>query len=121
MTPGTYNISIFRGGTFEIDLTASDADGPINFNETYNLAELNIYEAWWDADDPVAPEPLFTLNTANGMIAIVGTTIKLMIPAEVTAGMGFTSAVYQLKLVTDGVVPIVDFFLKGRVSVQLVR
>jgi len=120
MTPGNYNITIFRGGTFDIELTASDLNGSINFSETYTAAELNIYDAWWDADDNM-PEPLFEMTTGNGMITILGLSIKLHVPAGFTQGMSFTSGVYQLKLITDGPIPIVDYFLVGNVTVKLPR
>jgi len=120
MTPGTYNISIFRGGTFDIELTGSDKNGPINFGATYTAAELNIYEAWWDDDDTMPPS-IFEMTTGNGMIVIVGASIKLHVPAEITSGITFNSGVYQLKLITDGVIPIVDYFLVGKVTVKLPR
>lgn len=118
MTPGTYNITIYRGGTFDIELTGSDADGSIIFSETYTTAALNIYEAWWD-DDDVMPPPLFEMTTTNGMITIAGASIKLHVPAEFTQSMTFNSGVYQLKLITDGIIPIVDYFLVGSVTVKL--
>ena len=118
MVPGIYNITIYRGGTFEIDLSAKDTAGDISFSEIYTKAELHIYEAWLTSVDPDLATPLYTLSTEDGTITIMGTIVRLFLSAEITAALPFISGVYRLKLIVDGIDPIVDFFLEGSVKVK---
>ena len=118
MVPGKYNMTIFRGGTFDIGITSSDKNGAINFGETYTSASMRIYRGWLTNLDDDPDDYLFELSTDNGMIVIAGTTIQLNIPASVTQSMSFESGVYLLKLVVDGFDPIVDPFLKGIIKVE---
>ena len=118
MIPGKCNLTIFRGGTFDISLSASDKTGPINFGETYTSAEMRVYRAWMNNLDENPDNYLFKLNTSNGMIVLAGTAIHLGIPATVTQSLSFESGVYLLKLIVDGPDPIVDPFLKGQIKVE---
>ena len=118
MVPGRYNMTIFRGGTLDIGLSATDKNGPIPFGETYNSAVMRIYRAWMTNLDENPDNYLFELSTANGMIVIAGTVIHLHIPATVTQSMNFESGVYLLKLIVTGSDPIVDPFLKGHIKVE---
>lgn len=118
MVPGKYNMTIPRGGTFDVDLAAKDATGPIRFSDTYDAAEMRVYRAWMTNLDEHPDNYLFELSTSNGMITIAGDTIHLLIPASVTKSLYFDSGVYLLKLIVTGPDPIVDHFLKGMVRVE---
>lgn len=118
MVPGKYNITVFRGGTFDISLSATDDNGPIDFGVTYTSAEMRIYRAWLNNIDENPDNFLFELTTDNGMIVIAGTSIHLSIPAIVTQSLSFESGVYLLKLIVDGFNPIVDPFLRGSLKVE---
>ncbi len=52
-----------------------------------------------------------------GMLIITNTVIHIHIPALVTPALPFDSGVYLLKLIVDGFDPIIDPFLKGRITV----
>ena len=120
MVPGKHDFTIYRGSTFEVDVSASDKNGPINFTDVYTSAKLDIYKAWLKPNDPIIlPTPIFTLSTTNGYIELEGFMVRLRIPALVTAGLGFTQGVYKLALTVDGVDPITDFMLYGLINVSL--
>lgn len=119
MTPGTYNnMTIYKGGTFTVELTGTDSVGLINFESVYDSALMHVQPAWIGVDDENLPEPLFELSTANGMITFDGTTIRLVIPASVTRTLTFASGVYSLKLIIDGVEPVEDILLRGILNVE---
>lgn len=118
MIPAEYDITIYKGGTFIIELTGTDAVGLINFGALYDSALMYIQHAWIGVNDPMPAEPLFILSTANGRIIIDGTKITLKIPASVTKTINFASGVYSLKLIKGGAEPIEDIMLKGLVSVE---
>lgn len=118
MIPGKYDMTLYRGGTFDVSLSASDADGPIDFGVTYTSAEMRVYRAWMTNLEENPDNFLFELTTDNGMIVIAGTSIHLGIPASVTQSLTFESGVYLLKLIVDGLDPIVDPFLNGKLKVQ---
>lgn len=118
MIPGNYNMHIYRGGTFSVDLTATDSDGDITFSDTYTSAWMGIYHAWLDDDDQVPATPLMELTTQNGLIILNQKVITLELPASVTATLSFVSGVYLIKLIVGGPNPIVDPFLKGRVLIE---
>ena len=118
MVPGRYNITIFRGGTFDVNISATDDNGTIDFGTTYTSAEMLIYRAWLTNLDENPDNFLFKLSTDNGMIVIAGTSIHLNIPATVTKSLSFESGVYLLKLIVDGFDPIVDPFLRGSIKIE---
>ncbi len=117
MVPGKYNMTVFRGGTFDISISATDDNGDINFGQTYTSAKMCIYRAWLNNLDEDLDNCLYELNTTNGMLIITNTVIHIHIPALVTPALPFDSGVYLLKLIVDGIDPIIDPFLKGRITV----
>ena len=118
MVPGYYDMTIYRGGTFEIDFSAKDDDGDISFAETYNKAELVIYEAWFTTVDPTPPVPLYTLSTEDGTIVIAGTIVRVHLPAAITLGLPLVSGVYRMRLIVDGPDPIIDPFMEGAITIK---
>lgn len=119
MVPGKYDITVYRGGTFDVKLSAKDSNGDINFSSVYNSAVLRIYRAWITDLDDNPNNYLYELSTGNGMIELNGTAIHLHIPATVTQTFDFESGVYLLKLIVTGIDPIVDPFLEGRVKIKI--
>lgn len=118
MMPGKYNMTIFRGGTFDVSLKAKDLNGDVNFSDTYTSAAMHIYKAWLTNLDDSPDNFLFELSTENGMITISNTVIGLHIPASVTRTMTFESGIYLLKLIVDGADPIIDPFLHGELKIE---
>lgn len=118
MIPGKYNMTIFRGGTFDISMRATDKNGEVNFSNTYTSAKMTIYKAWLTNLDADPSNYLFELSTTNGMLAIASNVISLHIPASVTQTMTFDSGIYLLKLIVDGSDPIVDPFLHGELKME---
>jgi len=125
MVPGIYNITIYRGGTFRIDITATDTVGLINFSTSYNRAKMYIQSAWINTGDDIPINPLYELTSANGQIMIIGNTVSLFIPATMTTALPFTSGVYNLMLILDDELlggnpndPIQDIILKGNITVE---
>lgn len=119
MIPGNYDITVYRGGTFSIDFSATDEDGPINFSTTYTEAKLEVYPAWLNTSDDLPLEPIYEMNTTNGLIILGGTSGTLYIPAENTQALPFQSGSYKLKFIIDvPIAPIVDILLRGIIRVE---
>jgi hypothetical protein len=119
MVPGVYNITIYRGGTFEIDFYAEDDDGPISLGEIYDQADLIIYDAWVTPTEVNLPTPLMELSTTSGEIIISGTQLRIHLPAAITEAISFVGGTYRLKLtITDELNPVVDPFMQGTVTIR---
>jgi hypothetical protein len=119
MIPGKYNITIYRGSTFNIHINAVDGLGDIYFNDEYTSARLHIRPAWVNTPSEVVGKPLLEMTTENFKILIVGKQITLTLSAKETAALNFFSGVYDLELVNTSVNPIiVDKILYGTVTVK---
>lgn len=118
MIPGDYDITIYKGGTFTIELTANDGVSLINFNDLYDSALMYVQHAWLGSDEPTPTEPLLTLSTANDRIVFNNTICKLHIPASITKTLTFSSGVYSLKLIKSGTETVEDIILQGEVIVK---
>ena len=119
MIPGNYDITVYRGGTFSIDFSATDEDGPINFSTTYTEAKLEVYPAWLNTSDDLPLEPIYEMNTTNGLIILVGTSGTLYISSVDTQALPFQSGNYKLKFIIDvPIAPIVDILLRGIIRVE---
>ena len=126
MVPGNYDITIYRGGTFEISVEAENAVGvSTDFAATYDSARLQVRPAW-NKKLSTNPAALLELTTANGGILIESatpTTLTLYISAADTAALLFDEGRYDLELVVAAVVSPtpavekVDKILTGKVSV----
>lgn len=121
MTPGKYDIKIYRGSTWHITINADNAVGvATNFGTQYDTFRMQIRPPWVEAQG----DPLLELTTGNGRISLEagGVQLKLEIPASVTAGLDFNEGVYDLELVTLGdPTPdndVVDKILTGSVEVM---
>lgn len=117
MIPGNYNITIYRGGTWSINVAASDGVTPLNLAATYANIRMQIRPAWTVKPGDAKGNPLFELSLANGRITLTETGLKLTISATDTAKLAFNSGVYDLEMITDDVVPVVDKLLYGTVKV----
>lgn len=119
MIPGPYNITIYRGTTFSIELAPEDDDGPVPFDQTYTEGSLRIYPAgvvtMSDVDDC---DILIELTVANGGLVIDGDSVIAEISSPVTSTIDWTSAKYVLDLIVGGDIPIVDRIVYGTVTVE---
>lgn len=118
MVPGTYNITIYRGGTFTIECTALDGVGLINFETLYDSALMYIQPAWLNIDDTMPAEPLLILSTDNNRIVFNGTELTVHLTSDETRELTFSSGVYNLKLISHGTEIVEDIFLEGEVNVK---
>lgn len=119
MQPGKYNITMFRGSTFNIGVKAEDDDGPVeDYNQTYNIAELIVYEAWAREPTDMDGPTLLEIGTATGHITIGTDTISVLMNSAETAALLFNEGVYVLKLMTSGAPDLVDVYLGGKFIVK---
>jgi hypothetical protein len=119
MVPGKYDITIYRGKTWSISLEAQNAqEVALNFAEAYSTMRLQIRPPWKLESTPTR-QPLFELTNSNGRITTQndGTSLVLTISAADTAKLAFSAGKYELELVTDDEVPVVDSLLYGSVTV----
>lgn len=119
MQPGKYNITMFRGSTFNIGVKAEDADGPVeDYNQTYNTAELIVYEAWARVPEDMDGPTLLEIGTATGHVIIGTDTISILMNSTETAALPFNEGVYILKLIASGTPDLVDVYLGGKFTVK---
>jgi hypothetical protein len=129
MIPGEYDIVIYRGSTWTINVSKKDAnDVYIDFDADYinqpgagdGKIEMEIRPAWRGSppDVPKLSEPLATLSTATGEITVSTTVITLTLSAAVTAALDFNTGAYDIELVTGDATPVVDKLLFGIVTVK---
>lgn len=122
MTPGTYNITIYKGGTWSVSLSAKDVDeNPIDFSQ-YDSLRMQIRPSW--VTGTPSGSPLLELTDGNGRITLqnANTEIVLTVSAEDTTVLTFDEGKYELELVKDAVIDpatdeIVDKLLRGTVTV----
>ncbi len=126
MTPGKLDITIYRGATWEIKVTAKDkAQADINFEETYTKFLMQIRPPWV-TQSKGSQSPLLELSSIGDNPRITQsdpTTLNLEISSKDTAALTFDSGRYELELIIDDpdnpdAVPIVDKIIAGSVSVM---
>lgn len=96
MAAGIYNITIEQGADFSLPLTWRDGSNTI-VNVTGYSARMQIRESY-ESDDTIV-----SLSSAvDGGITLGGAagTIVVSIPAAITSKMPYTSAVYDLEMVS---------------------
>ena len=127
MIPGEYNITIYRGSTWTINVSKRDAnDVYLDFAATYlnqptpgaGTIRMYIRPPWKRRPSVAKPAPLLELTVANGRISVATTVLTLTIPASVTDDLPFDSGVYDIELVTGDAEPVVDKILYGKVTVM---
>ena len=121
MIPGRYDMEVWKGGTFDITLTAKDRDAGSTTDFTkYTHMRMHVKNIWVDqyATDTT---PLLELTSENGMISKGDGNLSLLlnIPASTTETLTFTDGRYDLELVVveAGKEDIVDKFLYGKFTV----
>lgn len=127
MIPGKYDITIYRGSTWTIDVSKKNSAGVyVDFEADYinnptpgvGLIRMHIRPAWKVKATTTKLDPLLSLTTANGRISVSGTVLTFTLPASVTAALTFNEGTYDVELVTGETEPVVDKLLYGTVSVQ---
>lgn len=114
MTPGKYNIEIWRGSTWTIGINAEELD----FTD-YDVIRMQIRPPWVKGI-PVKPA-LLELSMANGRITLEddNLTLRLTISADDTTDLSFDEGAYDLELIqTEEAGEVVDKLLYGSVSVK---
>lgn len=102
MVPGKYDITIYRGSTFEIGIGAENSVGvAIDFAAVYDSMRLQIRPSWSKKQSATPPGALLELTTANGGIVVATTLITLYITAAATAALTFNEGQYDLELIID--------------------
>jgi len=96
MRPGTYNISIVQGATFDQIFTWKDSFG-VPTNLTGFTARMQVR-----SEVGAAGAPLLELTTDNGGIVLGGTagTIRIIVTATLSAALNYDFGVYDLELVS---------------------
>ena len=117
MVPGKYNINIFRGSTWSIKVAASDGLSSRNFATTYSSIRIQVRPAWTVKPSDAVGTPLLELSLVNGRIVTTAEGITITLTAKETAKLAFNSGVYELEMTTDDVIPVVDKYLYGKVTV----
>lgn len=128
MIPGEYDITIYRGSTWEINVSKKDAnDVYVDFEADYinqptpdaGKIEMHIRPAWQGKPRiPKLETPLLSLTIANGRISAAATVLTLTLPASVTKDLDFNSGSYDVELVTGDAEPVVDKLIFGQVTVK---
>lgn len=127
MIPGKYDITIYRGSTWTITISAENAaEVATNFNTAYidnpsadsGTIRMQIRPIYETGAIPVGTA-LLELTIANSRIAVAedGLTLTLTIDAATTAALKFNEGKYELELVTGATVPVVDKLIYGDVVV----
>ena len=96
MSAGFHHFIIEQGATFGQVLTLTDSTGTVINLAGYASAEMDLRR------NPESSNPIVTLTTANGGIALGGTagTVTLTISASDTTSLLVGSGVYDLELVS---------------------
>ena len=111
MMPGTLNLTLYQGATFQRVLKLTDANGPVNL--TGATVRMQVRQTVG------AGAVLLALTEANGRALITNTVegeITLKMFATDTAALTFASGVYDLEIeYADGTV---DRLLEGKLRVS---
>jgi len=117
MQPARYDIKISRGGTFKITLTGSNDNGSINFGSTYTGARIHVRPAWVKRQQDVIGDPLYVMNSDNGIIVLSGELITITMNSVQTRELPFNTGSYTLELYKTAAIEIADPFIYGFISV----
>ena len=122
MTPAKYDITIYRGGTFNISFEGRNKVGVLtDYESVYDSMKLQV-RLPWKTQGSASNRPLLELSTANGGIIVSGTNITLNISAEDTTKLAFDEGKYDLEMIIDATVDpvapeVVDKLIYGSVNV----
>jgi len=117
MTPAKYDMKIGRGCNYKITLTASNDVGPINFSTTYTGARIHVRPAWVKHQRDIVGDPLYIMDTANGIIVLNNQIITIEMNSVQTRELPFNTGSYTLELYKTATVEIADPFTYGFISV----
>jgi hypothetical protein len=97
---GTWNFTINEGADFNVTLTWTSGSPAAPVNLTGWNAHLQIRSTYADFGGIIYAD----MTNANGALVLGGSagTIQIIIPAATTATLGFSNAVYDLKMTTSG-------------------
>lgn len=97
MKPGIFDFTIYQGADFDSEIQWISGGNPVDF--TGCLLRMQIREK------PKSPFIILDLNTDNGMLTIFEDRlgfIGISISSEVTAGLDFKTAHYDLEVIFPG-------------------
>ena len=121
MKPGKYPMTITRGGTLKITLSARAKESGLSTDFTkYDVIRLQVRPPWVYQAGVDSPAPLLEMTLANGRISLVNANlgVELNLSAAKTAALTFNEGKYELELVDTTVTPeVVDKMLYGPVTV----
>jgi hypothetical protein len=122
MIPAEYNISVIRGGTFELPISIEDEGGAVDLEATYAGARMHVRKAFLGPPvvDVAAPDPLLTLLSTgiSPKLELDGVTLYIRLTAAETAALSFGSAVYDIELYSGlGASEVVDKLIYGKFTV----
>jgi hypothetical protein len=109
MDPGKYNLKIYQGDTFSLEMRIKNDDGTdIDLTGVHARMQIRKFAH--------AVDSLISLDSAGaGGITIDGSAVKVQIPAAVTAAFAAQSAVYDLELINPDLT--VKTLIAGQVSI----
>lgn len=119
MVPGKYDITIYKGGTFKHKITAVDKDGLAVDFSVYDSMRMQIRPLVMTTIAGEIPAALLELTSGNGGLTVSNSTeLYIGISAAETANITFNTAKYDIELVKNEAVVVVDKFLYGKVYVM---
>ncbi len=128
MIPGEYDITIYRGSTWTINVSKKDSnDVYVDFETDYinqptpdaGKIEMHIRPAWQGKPrTPKLDTPLLSLSIATGEITAATTVLTFTLAADVTKNLDFNTGSYDVELVTGDATPVVDKLIFGLVTVK---
>ena len=112
ITPGSWNLTIYQGGTFTYTITWTDQNNAL-INLTGYAAELKARSSISDT------LPFLDMTSSNGQITLGGAagTVTLTLTASQTAALPLGTGVYDLKMTSPS--GNQDFLLQGSLTIQL--
>jgi len=121
MIPGKLDITIYRGGTFGLTITAEDGDGDAIDFADYSVARMHIRTGWvHQASEslPVLALSSTGATSADGNLEIDSTNLHININSTATAALVINQGTYDIELIKTIPDPdVVDKLLYGKIVI----
>ncbi len=119
MVPGKFDIKIYRGSTYDTQITAKSEDGSAMDFGAYDSMRMQVRTPGSSLLGADRPDPLMELTTGNGMLVVAGDDLsfRIVIDSVTSADLPFSEGEYDIELVKldPGNPDIVDKILYGGV------